>query len=136
MILSGTLDSVPEPVSVRLTADVTDFVRYLVTTARQLLVLDLKLEVLNLNADQVWARFYTRGALHPDFAGPNGPDAVDHYLRALTRINGDRGHAARAGFLQGWVDHRASDNARQLLAWHRLIGDTAVSVGREQESES
>lgn len=133
MILSGTLDSVPEPVSVRLTADVTDFVRYLVTTARQLLVLDLKLEVLNLNADQVWARFYTRGALHPDFATP---DAVDHYLCALTRINGDRGHAARAGFLQGWVDHRASDDERQLLAWHRLIGDTAVSVGREQDSES
>lgn len=125
MILTGTLD--PEPISYRLTADCSDFVRYVVSTARQLLVLDLKLEVLNLNADQVWARFYARGALHPDFVTT---DAVDHYLRALTRINGDRGHAARSGFLAGWAQHRAGDDQHQLLAWHRLLGDTAVSVGR------
>lgn len=139
MIVCGDLP--PEPVKLTIKADLSqftaavetarvatdDFVRYMVTTARQLLVLDLKLEVLGLNADQVWARFYTRGAMHPDFADES---AVDHYLRALTRIDGDRGHAARTGFLQGWADHRAGNDPVRLLPWHRLLGDRAVTVGR------
>lgn len=128
MILSGYSDAdLDRAVDVTVTIDTSDFVRAVVRAARSTLVFAVKLEVLNLNADQVSARFYVRGAMDPECASPA---ARDHYLRALCQVRGDRGHAAREGFLRGWFDFHTDTPAEpQPLAWHRLLGRTAISVG-------
>lgn len=123
MILMGYPNNGPD---VRLTVDTSrlvgamddahaateDFVRYIVGHGRKMLTLDVMLEVIGLTPDQVWARFYVRGAMDPDFAEP---DAVDNYLIVLGRIRGDRGHAARTGFLAGWATHRAAAPRLKLV---------------------
>lgn len=98
--------------------------RYIVETARRQLTLDVILEVIGLTVDQVWARFYVRGTSH-EFASE---DAFTNYLVVLSRIRGDRGHAARAAFMQGWAEYRAGDEDVNLMPWHRLIGNHAVFV--------
>lgn len=100
------------------------FTRYIVDTARRTLTLDVILEVIGLSVDEVWARFYVRGTSH-EFATE---DAFSNYLVVLGRIRGDRGHAARAAFMQGWAEYRAGDEPAHLLPWHRLLGNHAVIV--------
>lgn len=103
MIVTGTLD--PRPVHVRLTADTSSFDLYIAKTARWLVELDVKREIVGLSPAGAWALFYTRGAMDSDFATT---DAVDQYLRVLTHIGGALGHAARTGFLAGWAEHRSA----------------------------
>lgn len=128
MILTGTL---PGSIVAYAAADTSDFVRYVTSTARRITTLDVMLEVIGLTVDQVWATFYVRGAMDPALADDH---ARDQYLRCLTRIGGDLGRAAREAFLRGWAEHRAeADRRRDVLAWHRFIGETAIELGREWE---
>lgn len=121
-MISGSLDTFIGAVQ-DTTVDTSDFERFLVRTSLNMLVLDIKLEVIGLTVDGVRARFYVRGTSH-EFAEA---DVRDHYLRALGRIGGDRGEAAREAFLQGWVEYRGRGDVEPFV-WHRLIGDTALSV--------
>lgn len=144
MILAGTLDGAPEPVTVVLHADVSDFTaclsraaldtakavedfdRQLVATARKMLTLDALLEVIGLSVDQVWATYYVRGAMDPEFAAPQ---FRDHYLRALLNVGGERGRAAVTGFLAGWTQHRAAAlEPVEAFAWHRYMAGVELQV--------
>ena len=104
MIVTGKLYGDPEPLRVKITVDTSDFLHYIVEAARQVTLLDVLLEMAGLTVDQTWALHYQRGAFGPDFSDP---DAFDNHLRVLGRVRGKRGHAARAGFVHGWAQHRA-----------------------------
>lgn len=69
-----------------------------------------------------WGRWFVRGALDPAYAEPSQRDLAAQVLA-------HRGHHDAAGaLLAGWVTRHAWAPAGPL-AWHRLIGDTAVEVG-------
>ena len=142
----GSLTDAPEPISVEFIVDVAgfskgmeqarigvdNFTRQLLKHARALRALDVKLEVIGLNDDQVWARFYVRGGMDPDF----GDEASrDEYLRVLGKVKGASGRVAIEAFLRGWFTHRPDSVTRgqtfEPLAWYRLIGDTACYVTRD-----
>lgn len=144
MILAGA----PDPIRVNLTADVSRFIdamgratahtvdlnRQIVRTARNMLTLDALLEVFGLSVDQVWATYYVRGGMHPDFAEP---DQRDHYLRALLNLKGARGRAAVTGFLAGWTEHRGSQLAPvEAFAWHRYMAGIELQVAVSSEEQA
>lgn len=79
-------------------------------------------------------RYYVRGGLHPTHATEAGIVAL-----AAAILNGtadptcetapvDIRRRCAAAALRGWGDHRSPDTP-VLLAWQRLIGDHALSVG-------
>lgn len=100
-----------------------EFERHIVQTARNMLLLDVTLEVVGLSVDQTWALLYTRGAMDPEFTD----DASrDNYLRVLLRLKGERGRAAVEGFLAGWATHH--DTPVDSFAWHRYLGGVELRV--------
>lgn len=121
---------IPTPAPLNLVADVAPLVdEALVKLRRNAQSMTVILEVLRMTPDQVWSTFYIRGAMDPRFVGP---DAVDDYLCVLSAVAGDRGHAARTGFLHGWAAHRTHVVTTPPI-WHRLIGDTAIEVHPEAQ---
>lgn len=108
--------------------DRSNFQRQVSRAVRTTILLSVNLELIGLSSDGIRARFYTRGALDPDFADPA---AFEQYARVLAQVPGDRGRTACEAFLRGWAERRGGTGPTvELQPWHRLLGDTAVSVGR------
>lgn len=69
----------------------------------------------------VAARCYVRGAMDSIF----DDEAIrDTLVKALAKHS----PSLAVEFLRGWVEHHAAAPVA-VLAWHRLIGDTAIEVG-------
>ena len=67
------------------------------------------------------ARLYVMAAMDPAVDA----DALHAAVKAFARAGLTD---AAVTLMRGWVEHRES--GRPVLAWHRLLGDVTVSVGR------
>lgn len=129
MIFAGAFDTTPEMYDrysrkfLEIKVNTDNFVAAITAAARMLSRLDVEMELHGLEPHQVDALMFVRGSSH-EYATPG---ERDEYLRTL--LSHERlGHVAAAAFLSGWFTFRCPDVEPSQLAWHRLIGDTAVQV--------
>jgi len=80
------------------------------------------------------ARYFVRAGLDPSYADPRALDQLVQQIMTgagdLLFVSDENRALIASAALRGWVGSHAGDTTVRVLAWHRQIGSTAISVGR------
>jgi hypothetical protein len=80
------------------------------------------------------ARYFVRAGLDTSYADPHALDRLVLDIMTgtdeLLWVNDENRSRIAASAISGWVSSYAGSEALRVLAWHRQIGHTRLSVGR------